>query len=101
MAELVPEARIAVAHGQMPEQQLEQIVVDFWERKFDVLVSTTIIETGIDIPNANTLIVDRADTLGCLSCIRFEVAWVAPESAPTPTSSTTHPRHCLKQLTIG
>lgn len=64
LAQLVPEARIAVAHGQMPEQQLEQIVVDFWERKFDVLVSTTIIETGIDIPNANTLIVDRAEHFG-------------------------------------
>lgn len=61
---LVPEARVAVAHGQMPEAQLEQVVVDFWERKFDVLVSTTIIETGIDIPNANTLIVDRAENFG-------------------------------------
>jgi transcription-repair coupling factor (superfamily II helicase) len=64
LAKLIPEARIAVAHGQMPEQQLEQVVVDFWERKFDVLVSTTIIETGIDIPNANTLIVDRAENFG-------------------------------------
>jgi transcription-repair coupling factor (superfamily II helicase) len=64
LAELVPEARIAVAHGQMSETALEQVVVDFWERKFDVLVSTTIIETGIDIPNANTLIVDRAENFG-------------------------------------
>ena len=64
LQKLVPEARIAVAHGQMPESQLEQVVVDFWERKFDVLVSTTIIETGIDIPNANTLIVDRAENFG-------------------------------------
>ena len=64
LAKLIPEARIAVAHGQMPENQLEQVVVDFWERKFDVLVSTTIIETGIDIPNANTLIVDRAENFG-------------------------------------
>ena len=64
LAKLVPEARIAVAHGQMPEHQLEQVVVDFWEKKFDVLVSTTIIETGIDIPNANTLIVDRAENFG-------------------------------------
>ena len=64
LAELVPEARIAVAHGQMGEHQLEQIVVDFWQKKFDVLVSTTIIETGIDIPNANTLIVDRAENFG-------------------------------------
>ncbi|MEY3677852.1 MAG: hypothetical protein RL351_1079 [Actinomycetota bacterium] len=64
LAELVPEARIAVAHGQMSEGALEQVVVDFWERKFDVLISTTIIETGIDIPNANTLIVDRAENFG-------------------------------------
>ncbi len=62
--ELVPEARIAVAHGQMNEHQLEQIIVDFWEKKFDVLVSTTIIESGLDIPNANTLIVDRAENYG-------------------------------------
>ena len=64
IAELVPEARIAVAHGQMSETALEQVVIDFWEKRFDVLVSTTIIETGIDIPNANTLIVDRAERFG-------------------------------------
>jgi len=64
LAKLVPEARIAVAHGQMPEAALEQVVVDFWEKKFDILVSTTIIETGIDIPNANTLIIDRAEHFG-------------------------------------
>ncbi|HEY2556715.1 MAG TPA: DEAD/DEAH box helicase, partial [Diaminobutyricibacter sp.] len=64
LAELVPEARIAVAHGQLPEHVLEQVVVDFWERKFDVLVSTTIIETGLDIANANTIIIDRADKYG-------------------------------------
>ena len=64
LSELIPEARIAVAHGQMNENQLEQIIVDFWQHKFDVLVSTTIIESGLDIPNANTLIVDRADTFG-------------------------------------
>ncbi|MCU1423673.1 MAG: transcription-repair coupling factor [Microbacteriaceae bacterium] len=64
LAELVPEARIAVAHGQLPEHVLEQVMVDFWERRFDVLVSTTIIETGLDIANANTLIIDRADKYG-------------------------------------
>jgi transcription-repair coupling factor (superfamily II helicase) len=64
LAELVPEARIAIAHGQLPEHVLEQVMVDFWERKFDVLVSTTIIETGLDIANANTLIIDRADKYG-------------------------------------
>jgi transcription-repair coupling factor (superfamily II helicase) len=64
LSELIPEARIAVAHGQLPEHVLEQVMVDFWERKFDVLVSTTIIETGLDIANANTLIIDRADKFG-------------------------------------
>ncbi|MGX5679772.1 transcription-repair coupling factor [Schumannella luteola] len=64
LAELVPEARVAVAHGQMSESALEQVMVDFWERKFDVLVATTIIETGLDIANANTLIIDRADKYG-------------------------------------
>jgi transcription-repair coupling factor (superfamily II helicase) len=64
IADIVPEARIAVAHGQLPEHVLEQVMVDFWERKFDVLVSTTIIETGLDIANANTLIIDRADKYG-------------------------------------
>ena len=61
---LVPEARVAVAHGQMSEEQLERIMVGFWEGEFDVLVATTIIEAGLDVPNANTLIVERADILG-------------------------------------
>jgi transcription-repair coupling factor (superfamily II helicase) len=64
LRELVPEARIETAHGQMGEHRLEQVVVDFWERKSDVLVCTTIVETGLDISNANTLISDRADMLG-------------------------------------
>lgn len=64
LAELVPEARIAVAHGQMGQDALEKIMVGFWENEYDVLVSTTIVESGLDIPNANTLIVDRADTFG-------------------------------------
>ena len=61
---LVPEARVAVAHGQMPEDLLERTVEGFWNREFDILVCTTIVETGLDISNANTLIVDRADTFG-------------------------------------
>jgi transcription-repair coupling factor (superfamily II helicase) len=64
LRELVPEARISTAHGQMGETALEKVVVDFWERDFDVLVSTTIVESGIDISNANTLIVERGDTFG-------------------------------------
>ena len=62
--DLVPEARVAIAHGQMDEGSLEKVVLDFWERRYDVLVCTTIIESGIDMPSVNTLIVDRADLLG-------------------------------------
>ena len=62
--ELVPEARIAIAHGQMDEGRLERVVLDFWEHRSDVLVCTTIVESGLDMPMVNTLIVDRADRLG-------------------------------------
>jgi transcription-repair coupling factor (superfamily II helicase) len=61
---MVPEARIAVAHGQMDEGSLEKVVLDFWQGEYDVLVCTTIIESGIDMPTVNTLVVDRADLLG-------------------------------------
>jgi transcription-repair coupling factor (superfamily II helicase) len=64
LGQLVPDARIAVAHGQMDEGTLERVMVDFWERRFDVLVCTTIVESGIDLPSVNTLIVDRAERLG-------------------------------------
>ena len=62
--ELIPEARIGIAHGQMPERELEQVMADFHRQRFNVLVCTTIIETGIDIPTANTIIIDRADRFG-------------------------------------
>jgi transcription-repair coupling factor (superfamily II helicase) len=62
--ELVPEARVVVAHGQMPEERLERTVEGFWNRDYDILVCTTIVETGLDISNANTLIVERSDTFG-------------------------------------
>jgi transcription-repair coupling factor (superfamily II helicase) len=64
LGELVPEARIRVAHGQMPERELEQVMADFHRQRFNVLVSTTIIESGIDIPTANTIVVNRADRFG-------------------------------------
>ena len=64
LRDLVPEARVAVAHGQMDESLLEQVIIDFWEGSYDVLVCTTIIESGIDMPTVNTLVVDRADMLG-------------------------------------
>ena len=64
IAEIVPEARIAVGHGQMRERELESVMSDFYHQRFNVLVCTTIIETGIDVPTANTIIMDRADHLG-------------------------------------
>lgn len=67
LRELVPEARIAVAHGQMDEGTLEQVVLDFWNHEYDVLVCTTIIESGIDMPTVNTLVIERADLFGAWS----------------------------------
>ena len=64
LADLVPDARIGVAHGQMDEASLERVMVSFWQGEYDVLVCTTIVESGLDIPNANTLIVERSDLLG-------------------------------------
>ena len=64
LARLVPEARIEIAHGQMPERDLERIMLDFYHQRFNLLLSTTIIESGIDIPSANTIIINRADKLG-------------------------------------
>lgn len=64
LAELVPEARIGIGHGQMRERQLEQVMSDFYHRRYNILLCTTIIETGIDVPNANTIIIDRADKFG-------------------------------------
>ncbi len=64
LREIIPEAEIRVAHGQMPERELERIMLDFYHQRFNVLVCTTIIESGIDIPNANTIIINRADRFG-------------------------------------
>jgi transcription-repair coupling factor (superfamily II helicase) len=64
IAELVPEARIGIGHGQMPKRELEQVMADFYHRRLNVLVCSTIIETGLDVPNANTIIIERADKFG-------------------------------------
>ena len=80
--------RIATAHGKMGEHRLEQVVLDFWERRFDVLVSTTIVETGLDISNANTLILERADQLGLSQLHQLRGGSAGGGSRPMPTSST-------------
>ena len=64
LQELVPDARYVIAHGQMSEGQLEQVMIDFWDGRYDVMVATTIIESGLDLPQVNTMIVERADLLG-------------------------------------
>ncbi len=64
LQELIPDARIGIGHGQMRERQLEQVMSDFYHKRFNILVCTTIIETGIDVPNANTIVIDRADKFG-------------------------------------
>lgn len=64
LVKLVPEASIRIGHGQMRERELEQLMVDFYHRRFDILVCTTIIESGIDVPSANTILIDRADRFG-------------------------------------
>jgi len=64
LSKLVPEAKIRVGHGQMPERELEQVMLDFYHRRFNVLLCTTIVESGIDVPTANTIIINRADRFG-------------------------------------
>ncbi|HEX6833223.1 MAG TPA: transcription-repair coupling factor, partial [Rudaea sp.] len=64
LSELIPEARLRIAHGQMPERELEQVMLDFYRQRFNVLVCTTIIESGIDVPSANTIVINRADRFG-------------------------------------
>ncbi len=71
LEELVPDASIGYAHGQMTETQLENVIYDFLHGAYDVLVTTTIIETGVDMPNANTLIIENADHYGLSSCISY------------------------------
>ena len=101
-AALVPEARVAVAHGQMDEGTLEQVVLDFWEGAYDVLVCTTIIESGIDMPTVNTLVVDRADLLGPGPAPPAAGPGGAGRaSGPTPTCSTRRPGPLRGRPTSG
>ena len=81
---LVPEARIGVGHGQMDDKQLEQAMVEFLRGDLDVLVATTIIESGLDIPQVNTLIIERADVLGWPSCTRSGAVSDGARTPPTP-----------------
>jgi len=102
IAELVPEARVAVAHGQMNEHTLEQVMVDFWERRSDVLVCTTIVEAGLDISTANTLLIERADLLGLsqLHQLRGRVGR-SRERGYTPTSCIPRRSRSRRRRTTG
>ena len=82
LATLVPEARIVIGHGQMRERDLERVMSDFYHQRFNLLVCSTIIETGIDVPTANTIIIERADKFGLaqLHQLRGRVGRFAPSS---------------------
>ena len=84
---LLPEARIGVAHGQLRERELEQVMRDFLQQRFNVLLCSTIIETGIDIPNANTIIINRADKFGLAQLHQLVGASAVATTKPTPTCS--------------
>jgi transcription-repair coupling factor (superfamily II helicase) len=86
LKELVPEARIRIAHGQMSEGELEDVILAFWNRDFDVLVCTTIVESGLDIQNANTLIVERADRFGLSQLHQLRGRVVEDENVHMPIS---------------
>lgn len=88
---LVPEARCCVAHGQMGEEELEEVFIDFINKKYDILVSTTIIESGIDMPNVNTIIINRADTFG-LSQL-YQLKGRVGRSDKKAYAYLFHPRH--------
>ncbi len=78
---IVPEARIAIAHGQMPEKELSAVMLAFAEGEYDVLVCTSIIESGLDIPNANTIIINRADMFGLAQLYQLAAGWAGPQCA--------------------
>ncbi len=89
--EIVPQARIAVGHGQMPEGELEEVMIDFLEGKYDILMSTTIIESGLDMPHVNTIIINRADTFG-LSQL-YQLKGRVGRSSLKGYAYLFHPRH--------
>jgi transcription-repair coupling factor (superfamily II helicase) len=101
LRELVPEARIAIAHGQMDEARLETVVQDFWDGQYDVLVCTTIIESGIDMPTVNTLVVERSDLLGLGQMHQLRGRVGRSGSAPTPTCSIHATRCSPRRRTSG
>ncbi len=84
LRESVPEVKMAVGHGQMSPSQLEEVMGAFYDGQFDVLLSTTIVESGLDIPTANTLIIYRADMFGLAQLYQLRGRVAGPRRAPTP-----------------
>ena len=85
LRKLIPEIRIAVAHGQMPEARLEKVMLDFMAGEYDLLLSTTIVEAGLDIPNVNTIIIHHADKFGLAQLYQLRGRSAAPTELPTAT----------------
>ena len=86
IGKLVPGARIGIAHGKMTEEQISSVWQQLLDNEIDVLVCTTLIETGVDVRNCNTLIIENADRMGLSSCTSCGAGWVVPPARPTPTS---------------
>jgi transcription-repair coupling factor (superfamily II helicase) len=89
LEELLPEARIVIGHGQLPERELERVMRDFTTQKANLLLCTTIIETGINIPTANTIIINRADRFGLAQLHQLRGRVGRSTTRPTPTCSPT------------
>ena len=103
LAELVPEADIRFGHGQMPEAQLERVMQDFYHQRFNVLICSTIIESGLDIPSANTIIIHRADRFGLaqLHQLRGRVGQIAPPSLRVSANPQPRPNQRRRQKALG
>ena len=86
VSQLVPGARVGIAHGKMTEEELNPVWQHLLNGEIDILVCTTLIETGIDVRNCNTLIIEDADRMGLASCTRSGAGWAAPAARPMPTS---------------
>jgi transcription-repair coupling factor (superfamily II helicase) len=87
LREQVPEVKFVVGHGQMTPTRLEDVMGAFYEGEFDVLLSTTIVESGLDVPSANTMIIHRADMFGLAQLYQLRGGWGGPRRGPTPTWS--------------
>ena len=101
LRQIVPEASMAIAHGQMPEHELERVMLDFVDQRYDMLLATTIIESGLDIPNANTIFIDEADRYGLADLHQLRGAWAATNIGPIVTCLSIRINTCRPARSSG